>query len=204
MKEDTSFDEVDYETAKQQYNSWMSKQSESLDEFIIRKRKIELISLVKKVIEAELNDKDKEIVRLHWYESKSVTQTAQEMGMDKSTVSRRLEKINDVIYDKLKYAVEYRFGKDYAENARVIVKSKDALCSFVNADSTCARIREKRISQGMTHKDVSDMTGISEKALQSIESGKAEATVTQIAKIAVAFNTSVDYLLFGSKERKCG
>lgn len=204
MKEDTSFDEVDYVTARQQYDSWMSKQSESLDEFILRKRKIELISLVKKVIEAELNEKDKEIVRLHWYESKSVTQTAQALGIDKSTVSRRIEKINDIIYDKLKYAIEYRYGNDYSQSAKVIVKSKDALCSFVKSDSPADRIRQMRISQALTHKDICDMTGISEKTIEKIECGKAEATATQIAKIAVAFKVSVDYILFGSNERKCG
>lgn len=203
MKEDTSFDEVDYETAKQQYNSWMSKQSESLDEFIIRKRKIELISLVKRVIEDELNDKDKEIVRLHWYKSKTVTQTAQEMGIDKSTVSRRLEKINDIIYDKLKYAIEYRFGNDYAQGVRVIVKSKDALCSFVKSDSPADRIRQMRISQALTQGDVSEMTGIAQSTIEKIESGKQEATATQIARIAIAFKVSVDYILFGPHERKC-
>lgn len=204
MNENTSFDEVDYETAKQQYNSWMSKQSESLDEFILRKRKIELISLVKKVIENELNEKDQEIVKLHWYENKTVTQTAEALGVDKSTISRRLDKINDVIYDKLKYAIEYRFGKDYARGAHVIVKSKDAMCSFVKSDSVAGRIKKLRIVHGLTYKDLSEMTAIAESTIEKIEYGKEEATITQIAKFATAFDVSADYIIFGNKERKCG
>lgn len=204
MKENTSFDEVDYETARQQYNSWMSKQSESLDEFIVRKRKIELISLVKKVIENELNEKEKEIVRLHWYENKSVTQTAQILCVDKSTVSRRLDKINDIIYDKLKYAIEYRFGNDYAQLARLIVKSKDAMCSFVKSDSIAGRIKKLRISQGLTQEELSEMTGIAKGTLEKIESASVEANTTQIAKISTVFKVSADYIIFGNKERKCG
>lgn len=204
MNENTSFDEVDYETARQQYNSWMSKQSESLDEFILRKRKIELISLVKKVIENELSEKDQEIVKLHWYENQTVTQTAATLGVDKSTISRRLDKINEVIYDKLKYAIEYRFGKDYASGAHVIVKSKDAMCSFVKSDSVAGRIKKLRIIHGLTSKDLSEMTGIAESTIEKIEYGKNEATINQIAKFATALDVSADYIIFGNKERKCG
>ncbi|MBQ7295914.1 MAG: helix-turn-helix domain-containing protein [Clostridia bacterium] len=203
MKETTSFDKVDYETAQIQYDSWAAKKCETLDEFLLRKRKIELINLVRKVLENELNENDKELVRLHWYEGKSVTEAANILSCSKSSVSKRLEKINSIVYDKLKYAIEYRFGADNSQNMAVIIKSKDALACCAKPESTSQRIKSLRLSQGMSLEDVSDMTNISKKCLERIENAEKDATSNELAKIATAFRTSTDYIIFGKKERKC-
>ncbi len=203
MQKTTSFDRIDTETAQSQYNSWATKQYETLDEYMLRKRKIELNCLVKEVLKNELSTKDKEIVRLHWYEGKTAKETADILGIDKSTVSRRLEKINTVIYDKLKYAIEYRYGRDYSQSVAVIIKNKDALICSAKPESTGQRIKNLRLTQAMTLKDVSDMTNISESRLESIENAQKDATATDLAKIATAFKTSTDYIVFGKTERKC-
>ncbi len=203
MQETTSFEKIDLETARMQYESWATKQQETLDEFLLRKRKIELNCLVKKVIENELSDTDKLIVRLHWYEGKSLTQTAVVLKMSKSTVSKHLDKINNTIFDKLKYAIEYRYGNDYSHKAKIIIKDRDALCCFITPESSGERIKSLRLSQAMTIKDVSEMTGISAQTLELIESGKKQATAVHIGKIATAFKTDCNFIILGEKERKC-
>ena len=34
-----------------------------------------------------------------------------------------IEKINTIIYDKLKYAIEYRYGRGYSDASEIIIKS---------------------------------------------------------------------------------
>ncbi len=203
MRNSVSLDEIDAYTAESQYNSWQTKQYETLDEFMLRKRKIELIALVKKVVEKELGERDRAIIALHWYEGKTTTQTAEVLGVDKSTVSKRLERINEIVYDKLKYALEYRYGKEHANTVGLIVKNKDALCCGIKPKSTAQRIKALRLSQAMTIKDVSEMTHISEARLEKIEQAEKDISAGDLAKIAVAFQTSADYIIFGTKERKC-
>lgn len=203
MTDETSFCSVDSETAQSQYSSWVSKQCETLDEYILRKRKIELNCLVKEVIENELSEEDRLIVKLHWYEGNNAMEVAKLLGVNKSTISRKLDKINTVVYNSLKYALEYRFGKDYSQDVKIIIKNKSALTCKVKPESTAQRIKNLRLDQAMTLKDVSDMTNLSEKHLDSIENAITDATATDLARIATAFRTSTDYIIFGKEERKC-
>ena len=117
--DNNSFNKSDYENAQLAFSLWQSKQQETIDEYLMRKRKIELNCLVRQVIENELCAIDKTIVQLHWYRGKTVNETAEAIGIDRSNISRRLDKINDIIYDKLKYAIQYRYGKDYSSSVKV-------------------------------------------------------------------------------------
>ena len=196
-----SFSQADYENAQLAFSLWQGTQQETIDEYMMRKRKIELHNLVRQVIENELTDIDKTIVQLHWFKDKSINEVAEYVSLDRSNVSRRLDKINDIIYDKLKYALQYRYGKDYSASARVIIKNKDALCLVSDTEDTVAqRIKNLRLRQGMTLKDTQDMTGIRESRLQDIENDKCQATAEDIRLIATAFKTSGDYIIFGKKK----
>ena len=194
-----SFTTADVENASLAFSLWQGTQHETVDEYLLRKRKVELCCLVKKVIKNELSETDREIVRLHWYNGNSITDTAKVLGIDRSNVSRRLDKINDIIYDKLKYALEYRYGKDYSSSVKMIIKNKDALC-LVSEDlsSPCKRIRNLRVTQGFTQKDAQFMTGIDAQKLDEMEKGKRDISVRDVIRIATAYKTSADYIIFGS------
>ncbi len=193
-----SFSRSDIDNAAYAFSTWQGTQSETVDEYLMRKRKIELNCLLKKIIENELGDTDRQIVKFHWFEGNSITQTAKILNVDRSTVSRRLDKINDTIYDKMKYAIEYRYGKDYSSSVGVIIKNKDALFLISeNADSPARRIMNLRKCQGFTLDDAGTMTGISAKRIEAIESGTQEISLDDIMRIATAFRTTADYIVFG-------
>ena len=199
--DNNSFYKSDYENAQLAFSLWQSKQHESIDEYLMRKRKIELNCLVKQVIENELSESEQKIVDLHWYHGKSFSEIAEIFGVSHSTISRKLDKINEIIYDKLKYALQYRYGKDYSSSVKVIIKNKDALRIIPDsADTVSGRIQNLRLQQSFSLKDTSEMTGISEKHLCKIESGECQATAEDVRRIATAFKTSGDYIIFGKKK----
>ena len=193
-----SFSKADIESAHLAFSMWQSTQHETVDEYVMRKRKIELNCLVNEVIENELSEDEQTIVRLYWYEGKTTTQIGDIMGLSHSSISRKLSKINDIIYDKLKYAIQYRYGKDYSQAVKVIIKNKDGLNLFHGkADSPALRIKDLRMRQGLTLTDVAQMTGISEAKLEAIEKGEKEFLVADVMRIATAFKVSCDYIIFG-------
>ena len=196
-----SFTQSDFENAQLAFSLWQSTQQETIDEYMMRKRKIELNSLVREVIDKELSEKDRTIVYMHWFQGKNITEISQAIGIDRSNISRRMDKINDIIYDKLKYALQYRYGKDYSDSVRVIIKNKDALrLASHSADTLSGRIQNLRLQQSFSLKDTSEMTGISETHLCKIENGQCQATADDVRRIATAFKTSGDYILFGKKK----
>ena len=167
----------------------------------MRQRKHELNELVNKVIEKELSVTDRLIVELHWFRGYSKSEVARKLGIDPSTVTRRLEKINDTIYDKLKYVIEYRYGSSFSKKAGIIIKNKNALFSYTEPTVLSVRVRQLRLRQCLELRDVSEMTGIPEKALKEIEEKGREMSATEIRKLSVLYGTTADYIIFGKAKK---
>ena len=207
-----SFEKEEYLAVTEEYSSmqnafkneefrnrmWQSKEQEEIDEYIIRQRKCELNDLVNKVIDNELSPSDRLMLKLHWYQGYSKSEIARRLCIEPSTVSRRLEKITDIIYDKLKYALEYRYGSAYLSKAKLIIKNKNAFFSYSEPESLSARIRQMRMKQGFELRDVSKMTGITEKALKETEEKGRELTAGEIRRLSLFYGTTADYIIFGS------
>ncbi len=193
-----SFEKEEYFLAREAFTQWQSKTYEDIDEYILRQRKCELNELVNKVISQELSDSDRVLVELHWFKGYSKSEVARKLGIDPSTVSRRLDKITDIIYDKLKYAIEYRYSSPFSERAKLIIKNKDALFSYSEPEILSLRIKQLRMKHGLELREVSEMTGITVKALREIEEKGRELTGTEIKKLAVFYGTTADYILFGN------
>lgn len=192
-----SFAENDYIAAKEAFSLWQGTVKESVEDYLLRKRKAELNELVRKVIRRELSSSDKLLVELRWYEGYSNKEIAEKLELDPSTVSRRLNKINDILYDKLKYAVEYRFGSSFSSKDKLIIKNVSASRSSCDLEKISGRIAYLRKRQELTVKDVSLMTGISESRLSELEKDAESITVKQLQKIALCFCVTTDYLIFG-------
>lgn len=193
-----SFSKADIESAHLAFSMWQGTQQETVDEYVMRKRKIELNCLVNEVIENELTDEEKAIVQQYWFEGKTLMEIGEAMGMSHTSISRKLSKINDIIYDKLKYAIQYRYGKDYSRAVKVIIKNKDGLYLFRGkADSPALRIKNLRQQQGLSLTDTEAMTGISKARLEEMEKGEKDILVKDVMRIATAFRVTSDYIIFG-------
>ena len=62
--------------------------------------------LLRLAVEQELTDRQKECVRLYFYENLTEKQIGQRLGVGKSTVCRHLQKAKARLYRALKYSVK--------------------------------------------------------------------------------------------------
>lgn len=64
------------------------------------------------------------------------------------------------------------------------------------------RLRELRIQRGYTQLKIQQLTGIDQSDYSKIETGKRYYSVEQCKRLALALNTSTDYLLGLTDEKK--
>ncbi len=194
---DTVFTRQEKADAKEAFSLWQSKIYEEIDEYALRKRKAELYALIRKVIKNELDSSQQEFVRLYWYEEKTLNEISEIMGLDKSTLSRKEKKINSIIYDKLKYAMEYRYGKSFDETTRLVIKSRSPACCPFDAKGISQRLRNLRLIQSLDETDIAMATGISKSRIELIEKEGHKTTADEIARLAKLYGTTSDYIIFG-------
>lgn len=198
-----SFTAFDLADSMQAFSQWQGKAHESVDEYTLRKRKQELYALVRKVIKNELSPEQQKVVRLRWYEQKSMSEVAKILGVDKATISRKEKKINEIIYDKLKYAMEYRFGKSFSEESRLIIKSNTKACMPCDESSISQRLYILRLRQSLSEDDIAKLTGISKSRIKLFEKDASDLTINELSSLARLYGTTSDYIIFGtSKEEK--
>ena len=196
--EDTqSFEISDYLMARDVFIRWQAKENEELEDWLIRQRKEELYALVRRVIRNEFSKEDKLLIDLKWYKGLSADEISKKTGISRAGVYRRIDKINDVLYEKLKYAMEYRFG--IKERTPVVT----VLCDMKNraegetAVSVAVRLRTLRAGSHISPSDLSRCTGITEGRLLSLEKYGGDLTSKELIKLSEFYKVSSDYILFG-------
>lgn len=193
-----SFTKIEAISAKEAFAAWQAQESGEIEDYILRNRRRELQELVKKVIKNELCEKDRILVSLHWYKGKSKEEIAKILNVDRSTVFRRFEKINDIIYEKLKYAIEYRYGDDFSSKAMMLIKKDVSSAGTLRElESIGSRLMRLRKEQYLSKKDVCRFIGIGEERLSLIEKSGKEITMIELKKLASFFRVSSDYIVFG-------
>ena len=197
---ENSFDISDAYYAKEAFARWQAKETQELEDYIIRQRKAELNELVRRVIQSELCQQDRLLVKLHWYKGFSKEEIAKMTDMSRSAVYRRFEKINNTLYEKLKYAIGYRYGAQNEKAAKVLLK-QSTVCpgDCFSLSETGKRLFQLRESQFLTRREVGERTGIGEKRLGEIEKNGREATMLEIKKLCSFYKVSSDYLIFGKQ-----
>ena len=194
-----SFEIADYLTAREVYAAWQAEESKELDDWLMRQRKAELNALVRKVIKNEFSKEDKRLIELRWYKGYNCNEIGKMLGMSRSAVYRRLDKINDVLFDKLKYALEYRFGKKNEKSALLVEKDVRHYGNYESMFPVGYRLHTLRTAQQLSLSDVCEKTGIPQKRLTVIEKHGADISACELKKMAEFYKVSSDYILFGKK-----
>lgn len=195
-----SFDKHNAADDARSFSLWQQKQQEDANKEQLRRRKAELYALVRKVIKNELDPLQQEIVRLRWYEGKKLDEISDELQLDISTLSRKEKRINDILFDKLKYAMEYRFGKSFCEKTKEFIASNHIACCPVEEREISERLRNLRLRRDLTQKAVSDMTGIRRKRLELLEEDGEELKIDELTRLAGVYGVSTDYIIYGKSD----
>ena len=201
---DNSFTLQERRDSQEAFALWQAEVSETVDAYTLRKRKAELYALVRRIIKNDLEPHQQEFVRLHWYEGKSLVEIADILGVNKSYVYRVDKKINDIIYDKLKYAIEYRFGKNFSDTAPLIIKSNPSACCPIEGKDIAHRLRNLRLRQCLDAKDIEAATGIKAHRLDFIENQGEQITAYELSRLTKLFGTTSDYIIFGRSDSNGG
>ncbi|MBO4338668.1 MAG: hypothetical protein K5755_05175 [Clostridiales bacterium] len=92
--------------------------------FISVSRKNMVSKLLRLAIDDELDEMQKEIIKLLWYDGLNVTKAAEKLGVNKSTVTRQKQKAYDKLRTSLKYVMLYQFEcpRDLIDYFREAVK----------------------------------------------------------------------------------
>ena len=169
----------------------------------MRQNKALLQKLVRRVIRNELSEQDRLLVRLHWYQGKSTEEIAEMIGVDRSTVHRGLERAGKIIYDSLKYAVDFHFDASFQEEAKQTLRNAgQSTFALDGLDGIGERLYWLRRQKRLSLQELAKTTGISPERLQSLEANGREMMMTELGLLCEVFGVSATDLIFGSgKER---
>ncbi|MBR3817371.1 MAG: hypothetical protein IKJ27_11675 [Clostridia bacterium] len=180
------------------FRSWQSKAREAEREEMLLRRKEELQRLVRKVIREELDEFDRRLVELHWYKGLSKSTVAEMLSVDRTTVHRHFTKINETVYEKLKYAVELIYGGNSEKEIKAITENSKTLSSHINADEISTRLKSLRARECLTVEHLSIKTDISQLRLKQIEKRGSVMTMAELKKLTAFYRVSCNYIIFGT------
>ncbi len=168
-------------------------------EYIGRRRTFDLAALARLVVEEELPEKERQLIRMRYSENRTPCEIAQLLGVNKSSVSRTLAAAEEHIRQSLKYVVQYQYDLRHVpflplavRSALVVSGARDA-----EADSAAARLRQLRVRENLTPQDVGIAVGIKAGRLREIENGSVLPDACELLRLSSFYGVSADYVLKG-------
>lgn len=95
---------------KAAFDKYQADYYNDIDDVVLSKNHRDFVNLIREAIKNELNEVDQKIVNLYYFKGFKQSKVAFILEIPHYTVSRHISKINATLYEKLKYAVKYRFG----------------------------------------------------------------------------------------------
>lgn len=178
-------------------------QCETPAEYAWRKREVDMANLLELAIENELTQTEREVVKLYWYDSETVTSIANKKGINPSAVGRTLSRAKEKLENVLKYAVLYQNDMNNEEvipvilgRARVIAAAKRTVYRTPGE-----RILGLRQAQNLARESLASALGISSKRLENIENN-VTPDADELLSLSVFFDVTTDYILKGESDEQ--
>ena len=188
----SSFELYDYWQVSKTFERFYGAEQRGIDDYLMRKRKEELCALLRKVIRNELSEQAQLLIKLQWYQGKSKEEIGRLTGLSRSSVYRRFDRITDTLYEKLKYALEYRFDKPFSEAARAMIRCE--MPGRFGERSPVALLCEQH---GLSLKAFSELTGIGLSRVRELKENADAITLEELQTLQDRFGWSVLPLLKG-------
>lgn len=164
-----------------------------------RKRDIDLSELLLVAIDEELTDAERNAVRLHWFDERSVTQISKLTQISPSAVSRTLERAKRKLYMSLRFVVQYQRNLSRTDLVPAAVEKAAAILAnrLAAPDNYRDELQKLRITRNLPVESVEKFSGMKPGRLLLIESGKALPEPDELIALSGFFGVTTDKLLKG-------
>jgi RNA polymerase sigma factor (sigma-70 family) len=89
------------------YEKWEHDYHQPFDEEFEQKRRLMLHRILREVIENELEETDKLIAKMYWYDELKQSEIALTLGLSPCYVSRHLRMCRDIVNLNMKYVLKF-------------------------------------------------------------------------------------------------
>ena len=185
--------------AQQSYLNWERSQAEELAEYVSRRRTVELADLIGEIIDTELSEAERSLIKKYWHEKKSIPSIAKETRLSKSTVSRVLDRSYKKIEVLLRYAVKYQYNIKKTDFLPVAVREAFMLESQRHFEpaSVGKRLENLRKRENLSAETFSQATDIPLEHIQALEDESSLPNTEDLIKFSSFFGVTIDYILKG-------
>ena len=164
---------------------------ESLRGYISRKRRSDMVNVVKDVLKNELSDIERKVLLEMVSENKPARIVAEEMDTSLTQIYRIRDRAEKKMSDYLKYVVCYQ---EKYENRKILATAKTLISP---CKSIVHRLRKLMAKDCIDFCILYKNLGMSRKSVDDIFEGARLPDADEIIKLSYFFKTSADYLLKG-------
>lgn len=173
------------------------KACESPVEYAWRKRRTDLAALLGVAIENELTDREKTVIKDLFYNGMTVTQVANRDGVSTSAVSLVAGTAKEKLKKALRYVIMYQndtLQDDLTENftADAVTLSR---ASHIKGETIGERVRNRRISAGLSVKKLGALTSLEEGRIYRIEGGTVLPDAGELMAFCGVFGVTPNELM---------
>ena len=164
-----------------------------------RKRAVDLSVLVDQAIRCELTAAERQAVLLHWYRGLNISQTAQTLGISRSTASMTLQRAQRRLEQALRYVVQYQHDAPSPSLVPLAVR-RAAVVAAARAglpDAVGDRLRVLREREAIPPGEAAKLAGIAPKRLAVIEAGASLPCTEELLRLSAFYQVPADFILKG-------
>ena len=180
--------------------NWNDCVAESEKEYLERIRKVNMLTVMKRIIKNELNDTQKAVLKLRHFENKSFEAIAAELFMSPSAVNRCLKKAEGIVAAYMKYV--HLFADIGLKNSDKPLDVKMAVSQLLlensSKDKIGLRLRKSRAERAITLEKAALCTGLTKERLNTIEE-TGNLVSGELKRLIAFYGVSADYILFGAE-----
>lgn len=201
--EKMSITPIEVEIVGRNEDYFENSQVESRREYIMRKRRADLSSIVKKVLEQELDDEERKILIGMIVQHKSARVFSEEFDAPIALIYRIRDRAQKKVMNFLKYVLIYRDELEYRAITPIEFRNVLALADKMSAPCDCIvhRLNKLMATECIEIQKLYDTPGLCKKSVDEIFTKTRLPSIDEIVIFSDFFGTTSDYLLKG--EIKC-
>lgn len=185
-----SLEEARYALRMMKEHSFTVEESlETIDDFTNRVRTVNVAWLINYIIETRLTEMQKEVIRRCYFDSASVAQCAQELGISLRAVYSSREKAMNIIGSYIEPLMMYFTNLPKTDIVPLMAAHSLKILSATEdkTDSINNILKNIRNSQSVSVDSLSKATRIKKEDIQLIEKGKKSVSVENLERYSKAF-----------------